>query len=798
MKTVRQNSLDLADQVLTQATLAGALHFYTEDEVLNGRQIQIQGRSVINFGSCSYLGLEKDPRTIQGCIAAAQKHGTQFSSSRAYISDGLYMELESLLVRLFNAHCLVMPTTSLGHISALPALINPGDAIILDHQVHASVQTACQINKARGDCVEMIRHNRLDELEDRIKVLRAKHRHIWYCLDGVYSMFGDLAPMPELYQLLDKYPQLHLYIDDAHGFSWSGRNGRGSVLGPYQQHERMVVALSLNKAFAAAGGVLVFPTLEMKRRVRACGGGVIFSGPIQPPMLGAAIASAKIHLSGEIESLQATLQERIQQTRALIEGYNLPDVGNADSPIFYIGVGQPKVGYNLVKRLMAEGFYVNIGLFPAVPLNKTGIRFTTTVHHTLTDLRGLVNALSYHLPLALAEQDSSLNDVRRIFKLPSNTTQRVHSGWQITEYDQAAKLPGEWDTLMSHQGTYDRNRLSLLERSFAGQPDAPKEHQWQLKYLILRDEQQQIVLATMATQCWIKSDMFSSQEMSIKAEKQRQKNPYQFCSQVIMQGSGLTEGPHLYLNRQHPHWQSSVSTWLKWLVEWRENSGAESVILRDFQQLDTSLDELLQGKSFLRVKLPDSHQIAHPADFDEPVFFQRLSHDHRRHWRKAILPFQQEFHCKRIASTCGWQNQGKLEHWYQLYHQVCQRALEINTFTLPKSLFAELMRTPGWEALELYAKDHEHSVAVVFQYWNGKTLNPMVMGMDYRFQSRGVYRQALCEVMKRAKLLNSAPFSMGFGASLEKRRLGASAKPTYAYVQATDNFNLTALDSMSD
>jgi 7-keto-8-aminopelargonate synthetase-like enzyme len=100
--------------------------------------------------------------------------------------------------------------------------------------------------------------------------------------DGIYSMHGDVAPMGALRELLARHERLHLYIDDAHGMSWTGKHGRGHVLGDGRIAERMVVTVSLAKAFSASGGALIFPDRESARLVRTCGSTMIFSGPLQP------------------------------------------------------------------------------------------------------------------------------------------------------------------------------------------------------------------------------------------------------------------------------------------------------------------------------------------------------------------------------------------------------------------------------------------------------------------------------------------------------------------------------------
>ncbi|HDH24877.1 MAG TPA: aminotransferase class I/II-fold pyridoxal phosphate-dependent enzyme, partial [Actinobacteria bacterium] len=111
-------------------------------------------------------------------------------------------------------------------------------------------------------------------------------------------MFGDLAPVREISTLMDRFANLHVYFDDAHGFGWAGLHGRGYVLGEVSIRERMVVAGSLSKSIGAGGGALVFPDEKTARRVRTLGGTMTFSGPLHPAELGAALASADIHLSG--------------------------------------------------------------------------------------------------------------------------------------------------------------------------------------------------------------------------------------------------------------------------------------------------------------------------------------------------------------------------------------------------------------------------------------------------------------------------------------------------------------------
>jgi len=287
--------VETVNRIMSTAKKQGISHLKVE-RLTNGREIQIKGKKLISFGSCSYLGLENERFIQDASIKAIRDYGTQFSCSRSFLGLSLYDELEETLEQMFGHPTIVVSTISLGHIAAIPLLVQPEDVVIMDHQVHASVGNAVQIAKAGGARVEMIRHSNMEMLENRIQKLSKCYKKIWYMADGVYSMYGDKAPVKELYALLEKYDQLHLYIDDAHGMSWTGENGRGFVMNEIDMHPRMIVGASFSKSFASGGGAIICPNPEIKELIMNCGSTIIFSGPIQPAVLAASIASAKFQL----------------------------------------------------------------------------------------------------------------------------------------------------------------------------------------------------------------------------------------------------------------------------------------------------------------------------------------------------------------------------------------------------------------------------------------------------------------------------------------------------------------------
>ena len=389
-KLTRERKNKTVYRMLDEARLQGVI--LNRAESANGPKCKIRGKVLSNFGSCSYMALEGHPALRAGAAAALDEYGTQFHFSRAYLDAPLYGELEDALATLTGRPTLVAASTTLAHLAALPVLINDDDVVLIDQFAHASLHMATELLK--GTRVERVRHNRMDILEDKLKEHTRAGQAIWYVCDGVYSMLGDFAPFDALRDLLDRYPQLHLYVDDAHAVSWTGKHGRGAALTALGHSERVVVALSLNKAFSGAGGALAMPNTAMLRRIRHCGGTMIFSGPIQPPMLGAAVASAKLHLEPSFEALQAELRERIRAAREAIADYGLPIATEDWTPICMVQFDAADHARRAAKEMMERGFYCCYSAFPAVPMDRPSVRFTLSRHNDVAEVTRFVETLA--------------------------------------------------------------------------------------------------------------------------------------------------------------------------------------------------------------------------------------------------------------------------------------------------------------------------------------------------------------------------------------------------------------------
>lgn len=367
-------------------------------EVGDGSTIRIEGRDVANFGNCSYLGLAVDERLIQGAVEATQRFGPLYSSSQVYSAIELYSELEERLGRMTNAPAVVLPpTTTLGHLACLPTLVGEGDVVVLDSHSHASLQLTVQVLSGRGVKIEPVAHNDSGVLEATIDSMCASHQRVWYVGDGIYSMFGDLAPLPLISQLMDRHDNLYSYHDDAHGFSWLGRHGRGYVLSHLPLDERTVVAVGMAKSFGSGGAALFFGDPDLAATVRRLGGPMTFSGPIHPPTLGAAVASADIHLSDEHLGLRRRILEQIQFVATLLAEHRLPVVSWAQTPIWLVRVGDFDRVLEIAGRMLNDGFYLNVSAFPAVPMGMAGLRFTHTLSNTHDQIHAMIERLEFHV-----------------------------------------------------------------------------------------------------------------------------------------------------------------------------------------------------------------------------------------------------------------------------------------------------------------------------------------------------------------------------------------------------------------
>jgi 7-keto-8-aminopelargonate synthetase-like enzyme len=806
-----------------EARSRGLFFQHAQDTRLEGRRVTVNGQRLLSFGSCSYLGLEFHPALVEGVCDAVNRFGTQFSCSRGYLSAPLYEELESTLDRLFEAHTLVAPTTTLAHLAAFDALMTEQDAIVLDHQVHQSVHQAANLARAKGTRVEVVRHEELDRARGVIADLARKHHTVWFGIDGVLSMYGDLAPFALLESLLAIAPNVRLYVDDAHGMSWKGKHGRGSFFAHMPLRDRILVATSMAKGFGVGGGILVFASAEERDRVRLCGGPLLFSGPIQPPMLGAALASARLHLTDEIVALQASLRDRVLHANRVFRAAGLPLLVENDVPIRFIRLGLPRVANVVAQAMGKDGFYVNVSMFPTVPMRRAGIRISINANHSLEDINRLTERLAHHIPRALQQEGISQQEVDALFAgavvgrssvaeasaprappvAPYSSLGRGprlgRDALQIEHATTIARLDrDEWNGLMRGRGTASFDSLAMLEKLFEGR--TTPEHAWGFDYLIVRDHAGKAVAATHFTTALQKSDFLMRDEVSRAVELRRREDPYFLTSKVMMTGSTFSEGDHLYLDRKGP-WRPALTKLLGAAHELYEASKAEEIVLRDLPAQDPELCAFLRDHGFVSVKVPDSHHL-HIEWRDELDLAARLSKRSRKYVEEQMArasKFEVRTHGagSRDPAALGPE---EIAHLDALYRNVAKRKFRINVFGPPADFIPHLLASSAWELVTLRldpaAGGPSHGLPVAFYaaHVHGDDYAVFLCGLDYGYVlDHGAYRQTLYQMVHQARLRGARHVHLGMDADTEKARYGTSVVESVMYGQARDHYKSSLL-----
>lgn len=802
-KIKRNNFLDTVNEVFTDASKQGVLHLYADGEVFTGRKISVKNKSLFHFGTTGYLGLEQDDRLKKAAAEAIYKYGTQFPLSKTYISHPLYSTLEDKLTTMYGHPVIITKNSSLGHIGVIPSAVSDRDAIILDHQVHWSVQSAAKTLKTRSVPIEMIRHNHLNMLEDKVKKLSSKHKRIWYMADGLYSMYGDEAPVLELMELSNKYPQLHFYFDDVHGMSWIGKNGTGYIMNKLQElPEHVLLFGTLSKTFGASGSMLICSNKKMYRKIKTFGGPLTFSAQLEPSSVAAAIASADIHLSDQIYTFQQELQERIHFFNTELAKTDLPLIESNNSPVFYVGTGMPITGYNFVNRLMHEGFFVNLGIFPAVPIKNTGVRITISRHNQMEEIKALVDAMVYHYPKALTATSTNNSRVRKAFNLPEPTntplvTEQADGLSMQVEHTITAIEKKEWNDLFAARGVFDWDGLQFLEKTFTKNLKA--EENWKFYYFIIKDQLGTPILATYFTYALWKDDMLAPELVSKTIENIRLEHPYHMTSYVLGMGSLFTEGTHLYLDHNHPLWQNAMQKLFKELETLDALLNPSMIVFRDF---DTKaiLNEFFHNHGFFKVAMPEAGMIKNLNWKGIESYLSRLSSKSRRHFKKDIAPFESHFNIQLSNTILPDQ----LDTFYTLFENVRQHNLGLNTFGFPKKMLQFMSESDAWEFIVLNLKSihvsfkQEIPVGIMFCYKNaGNTYVPSFVGMDYQYAfQHQVYRQLLFQTVKRAGESGFTTIDFGLTAGFEKRKIGADITEKSAYIQAKDNFSMELMEMM--
>ncbi len=800
-KINHSNYLDIVDNVWSSAKEKGIMHINSEEQSFNGEKFIINGRELINFGTCGYLGLEMHPDLIANSIALTKKFGTQLSMSRAYIRPTYIQELEELMSQIFDGNKVICYTsTSNAHISVIATIIKYDDLIILDQQVHFSVQFPCKNAKLQGTEVKMVRHSDYEMLEELIRENYNKYKRIWYMADGVYSMHGDLPDTVILKNLLDKYPKLHLYFDDAHGMGWDGKNGAGYIYDRLGVSERIVIISTLAKGFGCVGGTAIFADPEMYRKTDIFGGPLSYSHPLSPANVGAAIASAKIHLSNDIYKYQSELRDLMDYMNLKLEEKNLTNISSPNSPIYFIGSGLNKVTRNFVHRVLQEGIYVNTATFPVVANDKSGLRFTLTRHNTKADIDLFADVMAYHLPKAIKEEGDS---VERVYKEFGFYLPQVKNAEQVEQIKKSNLVVNEYSTIHDIDAEdwnsfRDRRNISYtgmqcMEEIFSN--NKKPEENWSFHYIIVKDENGKIVLATFFTGAIYKDDMVSPEKVSLEIEELRKNEPFYLCSKTLAMGSLFSEGDFIYLDVEHSEWKKSVNDLFEFVSKVKKEINATTVIFRDFEE-GNFLNQVLEDEGYVKIKLPNTNIVCHPKwNTKEELLVLLGSKNSIRSIKRYVFRYEDQF---KVTIKTGLTEQDAEKH-YQLFLNVKKANHAFNFFAYPSKIAKILSKYSDWEFMEFRLSDSDELIACVWTFIGKKHICPLILGLNYDYnESHYLYKQIMYQMVKRGNDLDKNKIYLGLTSDYEKQKYGAKTVPFLGYIKVDDMYNLDLLSSLSD
>ncbi len=360
------------------------------DQLGPNREMAVNGRQVINFGSDSFLGLDQDPRVQDAILSGLKQWGSHNGASRAFASVRSNIEAEDQLARWLGTEAvLIYPSVTLANMGAIPGLVSRRDLLLVDEHAHNSIQEGTKIAQANGVRLLTVGHSNPAELE-RLLQNAAPYRVAVVAIDGVYSMSGALPPLADLNEVCLRHNAV-LYVDDAHGTGVLGHHGRGTVHDALGSYDNALVIGSLSKAFSCFGGFIGCPE-AFKQLLKIRSNTYIFGGPVPPPYLDAICVVCAILMSPEYEQIRARLENNLQMLTQGAEMLGLTVLGG-QTPIISVLVGDEDATLNAGHFLFQRGFYVQSVTFPAVPYHAGVLRIQVNANHLPVAIQGLLDAL---------------------------------------------------------------------------------------------------------------------------------------------------------------------------------------------------------------------------------------------------------------------------------------------------------------------------------------------------------------------------------------------------------------------
>src|SRR5919109_595202 len=350
-----------------------------------GPVVEMEGRRRIMLGSNNYLGLTGDARVKDAARDALEHFGTGLTGSRFLNGTlSLHLELERTLADWMGTEdALVFTTGYLANTGAIGTLLGPGDTVICDSGDHASILDAVSMSRAR---IRPFRHNRLDKLETMLSRAESDGGGVLVVVDGVFSMEGDLAPVPDIVALCREHGA-RLMVDEAHGVGVLGARGAGACEAYDVEDEVDLRMGTFSKSLASSGGFVAGPA-DVIDFLRVQSRSFMFTAAAVPAAVGAALGALDVIRSDEGRELMDRVRENARYwSDGLVErGFKVVRHGDLVTPIVPVLVEDDWKAGLLWKALYDAGVFVNTALHPAVPPGGALLRTSVMATHDAATL----------------------------------------------------------------------------------------------------------------------------------------------------------------------------------------------------------------------------------------------------------------------------------------------------------------------------------------------------------------------------------------------------------------------------
>jgi len=345
-----------------------------------GAWIVVDGKKVLNMCANNYLGFANHPKLKEAAKKAIDDFGVGPAAVRTIAGTmSLHLELEEKLAKFKGAEATISFQSGFNaNLATIPAIVGKEDAIFSDELNHASIIDGCRLSRAT---IIRYAHRDPDDLEKKLREEGGKYRRKLVVTDGVFSMDGDIAPLPEIAEITDKYDAL-LMVDDAHGEGVLGKGGRG-IVDHFGLHGRVHIEIgTLSKAFGVMGGY-VAGSKALIEFLKQKGRPFLFSSAVTPADVAACIAAVDILMESD-ELVRKLWDNASYFKRGMVErGF---DIGHSETPITPVMLGEAPLAQEFSRRLFEEGIFAQAIGYPTVPRGKARIRVMISATHSREDL----------------------------------------------------------------------------------------------------------------------------------------------------------------------------------------------------------------------------------------------------------------------------------------------------------------------------------------------------------------------------------------------------------------------------